>query len=119
MLEKRETAESLGFQNFSPRADALLHDGDSVKFGKCVLKVLDTPGHSPGSITLVREEEAFTGDTLFEGSIGRTDFPGSSPADMEKSLKKLKSLRDNFTVCSGHGSMTTMREEKQSNPFLQ
>jgi len=119
MLGKPETAESLGFQSFSPKADALLHDGNSVKFGKCTLKVVHTPGHSRGSITLTGEKEAFTGDTLFADSIGRTDFPGSSPADMEKSLKKLRSLRDDFIVYPGHGPMTTMREEKQNNPFLQ
>ncbi|MEM0008115.1 MAG: MBL fold metallo-hydrolase [Candidatus Bathyarchaeia archaeon] len=111
-------AKFFGFNSFSPSADILLKDGDYVKFGKMALKVMHTPGHSPGSISLISEGEVFTGDTLFAGSIGRTDLPQSSESDMKESLKKLANLPDSFKVYPGHGSTTTIGEEKQTNPFL-
>lgn len=116
----KNIAEFFGFENSSPPADMLLHDGDTVKFGGITLKVLHTPGHSPGGISLLGEKEVFTGDTLFAGSIGRTDFPESSDHDMMISLrKKLATLPDYFIVYPGHGPITTIGEEKRSNPFLQ
>lgn len=108
-----------GFDWFSPPADILLHDGDSVKFGKVTLKVMHTPGHTTGSILLLDEKEVFTGDTLFAGSIGRVDLPGGSERDMRLSLKKLLRLPDQCVVYPGHGPTTTMGEEKRVNPFLQ
>ncbi|MEM3730324.1 MAG: MBL fold metallo-hydrolase [Candidatus Bathyarchaeia archaeon] len=115
----RKIATFFGFNNFSPPADALLHDGDLIMFGNVTLRVMHTPGHSRGSISLLGEKEVFTGDTLFAGSIGRTDFPESSEEDMNSSLKKLVMLPDNFVVYPGHGPKTTIGEEKRSNPFLQ
>jgi glyoxylase-like metal-dependent hydrolase (beta-lactamase superfamily II) len=115
----RKIAVSFGLKNLSPNADTLLRDGDTVTFGKLTLKVMHTPGHSPGSITLIGDDEIFTGDTLFEGSIGRTDFLGSSERDMIISLKKLASLPDYLVVYPGHGSKTTIGKEKRTNPFLQ
>ncbi len=114
----RDTATYFGYDCVSPPADVLLHDGDSVKFGNCALKVVHCPGHSAGSIVLVGEKEVFTGDTLFAGSIGRTDFPGSSERDMQVSLQKLKGFSDYFVVFPGHGTVSSMGVEKQSNPFL-
>lgn len=111
-------AEIFGFKNHSPKADFLLEDGHLVKFGQISLKVMHTPGHSHGSISLVGEKEIFTGDTLFAGSIGRTDFPESSRLQMQRSLQKLKALPDHFVVYPGHGPTTTMAEEKRNNPFL-
>ncbi|MEM1540211.1 MAG: MBL fold metallo-hydrolase [Candidatus Bathyarchaeia archaeon] len=111
-------AKSFGFNSSSPFADVLLKDGDYIRFGKVILKVMHTPGHTPGSISLIGESEVFTGDTLFAGSIGRTDLPQSSESDMKKSLKKLANLPDSFKVYPGHGSTTTIGEEKQTNPFL-
>ncbi len=111
-------AEALGFKNHSPEADILLEDGNFVKFGQISLKVMHTPGHSRGSISLVGEKEVITGDTLFAGSIGRTDFPESSELQMQQSLQKLKALPDRLTVYPGHGPTTTMGEEKRSNPFM-
>jgi len=108
-----------GFENSFPPADTLLHENSLVKFGEIALKVVHTPGHSRGSISLLGEKEIFTGDTLFLGSIGRTDFPESSELDMRLSLKKLASLADHFVVYPGHGPMTKLGEEKRSNPFLQ
>jgi glyoxylase-like metal-dependent hydrolase (beta-lactamase superfamily II) len=114
----KRISEFFGLESFSPPADALLHDGDTVKFGHVSLKVIQTPGHSPGSISLLGAKEIFTGDTLFAGSIGRTDFPESSEQDMKVSLKKLADLPDNCVVYPGHGPITTIGEEKRSNPFL-
>jgi hydroxyacylglutathione hydrolase len=115
----KDTARYFGFNCVSPPADVLLHDGDSVRFGNCALKVVHSPGHSDGSVMLVGEKEIFTGDTLFAGSIGRTDFPGSSERAMLLSLKKLASLPDGLVVYPGHGPASTVGSEKRSNPFLQ
>jgi len=114
-----KVVEFFGVRNLSSTADTLLHNGDFVKFGKITLKVMHTPGHSRGSISLLGDKEVFTGDTLFAGSIGRTDFPESSEFEMKLSLKELKKLPNHFVVYPGHGPMTTIGEEKRSNPFLQ
>lgn len=82
------------------------------------ISVLHTPGHTPGSVCLCCENAMFSGDTLFAGSIGRTDFPGSNPAKMLDSLNRLKALEKNYTVYPGHGESTTLDEEKRYNPFL-
>ena len=108
----------LGFKGSSPPADVILRDGNLLEFGKIALKVMHTPGHSRGSISLIGAKEVFTGDALFCGSIGRTDFPDSSESDMQLSLKKLTYLPDNFVVYPGHGPPSTIGEEKKSNPFL-
>jgi glyoxylase-like metal-dependent hydrolase (beta-lactamase superfamily II) len=106
------------FKHHSPNADIILHEGNVIKFGIETLKVIHTPGHSRGSISLLGEKEIFTGDTLFAGSIGRTDFPESSEQEMKLSLKKLATLPDHLKVYPGHGPPTTIGEEKQFNPFL-
>jgi glyoxylase-like metal-dependent hydrolase (beta-lactamase superfamily II) len=115
----KKIAEFLGFENSSPPADILLHDEELVKFGRTTLKVMHTPGHSRGGISLLGEKEVFTGDTLFASSIGRTDFPESSELDMRSSLRKLANLPNHFVVYPGHGPTTTIGEEKRGNPFLQ
>lgn len=96
----------------------VLEDGVLIKVGTEILKVMHTPGHTPGSISLVGEKVVFTGDTLFAGGIGRTDFPGGSIKDMVLSLKKLVSLPDYLLVYPGHGFVSTIGEEKRINPFL-
>ena len=98
--------------------NVMLENGGSVKFGSETLKVLHAPGHTPGSICLVGEKIVFTGDTLFAGGIGRTDFPGGSLTDMRASLKKLIGLPLNLLVYPGHGEASIIVEEKRSNPFL-
>lgn len=98
--------------------DVLLKDGDVIQFGDETLKVMHTPGHTMGSICLVGEKIMFSGDTLFAGSIGRTDFAESSPVDMEVTLGKLKGLPDGLLVFPGHGEASLMGREKRSNPFL-
>jgi hydroxyacylglutathione hydrolase len=98
--------------------DVLLEDDGLLRFGRVYLKVMHTPGHSRGSISLVGAKLVFTGDTLFAGGIGRTDFTGGSDRDMRLSLKKLLRLDDTFVVYPGHGAVSTIGEEKRFNPFL-
>lgn len=93
-------------------------DGDQLTLADMTFTVLHTPGHTPGSVCLRFGDTMFSGDTLFCGSIGRTDFPGSSWADMNASLLRLKELEDTLTVCPGHGEATTMGAEKRYNPYL-
>ena len=103
----------------SPPADEFIAEGDEITFGNVSLKVLETPGHSPGGITLHTDNVAFVGDTLFAGSIGRTDFPGSSHRTLIKCIKeKIFPLGDNTIIYSGHGPETTVGREKLHNPFL-
>ena len=95
-----------------------LKDGDLLNFGKNILRIISTPGHTLGGISLVGEKIVFTGDTLFSKGIGRMDFPGGSKSDMKESLKKIIALNDEFIVYPGHGNITTIGEEKAENPFL-
>lgn len=100
---------------------AYLKEGDIIHFGSSTLRVVDTPGHANGSICLINDEEkiVFTGDLLFRGSIGRTDLPGGDYDLLMKSLNdKILCLDDDTTVFPGHGARTTIRLEKQSNPFF-
>lgn len=104
-----------------PPTGRLLKDGDTITFGQHTLKVLHTPGHSHGSALFYCEQEhtAFTGDTLFRMSIGRTDFPESSWAEMERSLKNVvMQLPKETIVLSGHGPQSTMADELQFNLYL-
>lgn len=103
----------------SPPADILLNDGDTVSFGDITLKVIHTPGHSRGGICLYTKGHLFAGDTLFAGSIGRTDLPGGSYDDLISNIKtKLLVLDDDTRVYTGHGPETTIRNERAVNPFL-
>jgi hydroxyacylglutathione hydrolase len=107
----------------SPTADRTVRDGDIISVGGISLKVLHTPGHSPGSMSLYTEGYVFTGDTLFVGGVGRTDLPGGSGQVMARSIQqKLCTLPDDTTVMPGHnygGAPTsTIGREKTSNPFL-
>ena len=103
-----------------PRADRKVCDGDLIEVGSLKLQVIHTPGHSPGSIALLVENYAFSGDTLFAGSIGRFDLPGGSVEELVNSLKnKLLTLPDQVKVCPGHGPVTSIGEERRNNPFLQ
>ena len=96
----------------------LYGEGDVLQVAGLMLRVLHTPGHTPGSVCLMTEDAIFAGDTLFQNSIGRTDFPGGSFAQMQKSLKRLAALEGNFRVLPGHGPATTLLEEKKYNPYL-
>ena len=104
----------------SPPVDRELADGDLVEIGESVtLKVLATPGHSLGSISLVSAGVAFVGDLLFSGSIGRTDFPGGDYETLIKSVRdKIFPLGDDVILYSGHGPATTVGRERTTNPFF-
>lgn len=108
-----------GLRVMSPPADRMLREGDVVQVGNVKLKVLHTPGHSRGSISLLGENVVFTGDTLFAGSIGRYDFPDASFEEIMSSIKRLAMLPDHMKVYPGHGPTSTIGKEKRSNPFLQ
>lgn len=100
-------------------ADFLLQDGQEITIGKEKLKVISTPGHSPGCVCFLSAEGLFSGDTLFAGSIGRTDFPGGSLEQLLKGVKdKLMILPDDTRVFPGHGEETSIGEEKRDNPYL-
>jgi len=104
----------------SPPPDRLLDDGDTIKVGKEEITVLSTPGHSHGGATFITPIGLFPGDTLFAGSIGRTDLPGGDYATLISSIKeKILSLPDDTPVYPGHGPATTVGRERQLNPFLQ
>ncbi|NLY66105.1 MAG: MBL fold metallo-hydrolase [Tissierellia bacterium] len=99
--------------------DILLDEDDVIEFGKLSGKVIHTPGHTPGGISLKIEDSLFTGDTLFAGSIGRTDFEGSSYDSIINSIKtKLIVFPDETRVYPGHGPSTSIKMEKRNNPFL-
>lgn len=105
----------------APEADGFLEDGQTIELGDSKWKVLHTPGHSPGGVTLYCEAagEALVGDTLFAGSIGRHDFPTSDGPTLFKSIReKLYMLPDETRVYPGHGPMTTIGREKRTNPFV-
>lgn len=115
----QDWASMFGYQVISPPADKTLREGDTIDFGKCTLSVLHTPGHTEGGISLVGTDCVFVGDTLFMGSIGRTDFPGGNYKALIRSIKqKLARLPDNYTVYPGHGPTTTIAQEKRNNPFI-
>lgn len=98
-----------------PAFDRYLAEDDRVADG---LRVLHTPGHSPGSVVLAGAGVLFCGDLLFAGSIGRTDLPGGSEEEMARSLARIAGLKGNYTVYPGHGPQTTLDRERRTNPFL-
>jgi hydroxyacylglutathione hydrolase len=107
----------------SPPADILTKEGDAIQVGEVKLKVIHTPGHSPGGMSLYMDGMVFTGDTLFVGSVGRTDFPGSSWDQLETSIrKKLYALPGDTVIFPGHnyGSTptSTIQYERRHNPFV-
>ena len=93
-------------------------EGDRLDIAGISFRVLETPGHTPGSVFLMAEQNLFSGDTLFCGSCGRTDLPGGDYRAMKESLKRLASLREDYNVYPGHGSNTTLAWEQKTNPYL-
>lgn len=100
-----------------PAADRLLSAGEEIEVAGLSVKVIHTPGHTPGSCCFQIGESLFTGDTLFAGAVGRTDLPGGVPVDLINSLQKLMDLPDHIDVYPGHGPGTTIGRERQSNPY--
>ncbi|AJG98360.1 MBL fold metallo-hydrolase [Clostridium beijerinckii] len=102
-----------------PKASKYLKEGDTVSLGNNIIKVIETAGHTAGGICFLVNDELFTGDTLFQGSIGRSDFPGGNGAQLIKNIKeKLLPLGDSVKVYPGHGPASTIGYEKRNNPFL-
>ena len=102
-------------------ADKLVHEGDIIDAAGFALRVIETPGHTPGGVCYVLEDEKtiFTGDTLFRLSIGRSDFPGSDPNALLHAIQdKLFALEGNYTVYPGHMGQTDLDKERRFNPFL-
>ena len=93
-------------------------DGDEISMDSITFRVLETPGHTPGSVCLLCGNLLFAGDTLFAGSCGRTDFPGGSWKAMLASLKRLSALPGDYTVLPGHGEASTLDQERQTNPYM-
>jgi glyoxylase-like metal-dependent hydrolase (beta-lactamase superfamily II) len=118
-----QQAEQFGFPfTASLTPSRWLHDGENVQLGELTLQVLHTPGHTPGHVTFYSSDgnTAFVGDVLFQGSIGRTDFPQGDHATLLHSIQhRLMPLGDDVTVIPGHGPNTTLGDERRHNPFLQ
>lgn len=93
-------------------------EGDTVQVGPITVEVLETPGHTPGSVVLKAGEVLFTGDTLFRGSIGRTDLPGGNYIQIMTSLKRLAELEGDFHVCPGHEGLSTLNAERKGNYYM-
>lgn len=111
--------KQFGFNSDGGKAERLLTDGDIISIGKLKLKVIHTPGHSPGGISLAVDDLVFSGDCLFYRSIGRTDFTGGDYDTIITSIRdKLFLLPDNTVVYPGHGPETTVGEEKRCNPYV-
>lgn len=100
------------------RVDHWVDDGDEIQLGETTLRFLATPGHTPGQGCYYDDADIVVGDTIFAGSIGRTDFPMSDPRKMMESLRRLMELPGELRVHSGHGPMTTLSRELERNPFL-
>ena len=126
-VHKADVGVSVGgdFYRFQPPQDTRYYaEGDVISLGSVSFTVIETPGHTPGSVTLLcseagsEEKLLFTGDTLFRDSCGRTDFPGSSADDILRSLKRLAQLPGNYEVYPGHGLFSNLDRERSVNYFV-
>ncbi|NOZ68356.1 MAG: MBL fold metallo-hydrolase [Deferribacteres bacterium] len=101
-----------------PPPDGFIEEGNNIQVGNLSFRVMHTPGHSPGGICLYGEGIIITGDTIFKGSVGRTDFPGGSVERLRESFKRIIALPDETAILSGHGPETTVGTEKRENFFV-
>jgi len=119
----KDNLSTLARETFSTEpADVFIEEGNKIEQANIALEVLHTPGHTPGGISLYSKQDSlvFVGDTLFAGSVGRTDFPSASFTQLVRSIKeKLFTLPDETLCLPGHGPTTTIAQEKTHNPFLQ
>jgi hydroxyacylglutathione hydrolase len=108
-----------GINICSPPPDRLLKDGDKITLDTLSFHVIHTPGHTPGHISVISNEHAFVGDVIFQGSVGRVDFPKASGQQLIESIRdKIFQLPDSTLLYPGHGPNTSVKEEKKSNPFV-
>lgn len=124
-VHKADVGVSVGgdfYRFIPPQGTKYYADGDVICVGSLSFTVMETPGHTPGSVTLIcaqgEEKVLFTGDTLFRDSCGRTDFPGSSTEDMLRSLKRLAELPGDYEVYPGHSFSSTLSRERSVNYFV-
>ena len=101
---------------FTP--NIIVDEGDIVKVGQMNFNVLKTPGHTDGGVTYIKDNMMFTGDTLFQGSMGRTDLYGGDDTKMMASLKRLGSIEGYYIVLPGHGTASNLEDERRANPFI-
>lgn len=115
-----EMASFLGIVSGKPpEVDVWIEEEGALTVGPFTLQVLETPGHTPGGVSYLVEDHLFVGDTLFHGSVGRTDLPGGSGPLLQKSLLKLlRSVDPQVVIHTGHGPNTTLAVERKQNPFL-
>ncbi len=112
-------AKYLGIKYFGSKADELFVGGDVLEFGKLKIKVILTPGHTSGSCCFYCDNACFTGDTLFAGAVGRTDFPTGNHSELISSIKeKLLSLPEDTVILPGHNGDTTLKAEKYGNAYI-
>lgn len=119
-VNEKETGTGMpGVRGFKPPEGAVFYsEGDTVKVGALEFGVIETPGHTPGGVTLVCGDALFTGDTLFRLSCGRTDFPGGDINEELKSLKRLAGLPGDYDVYPGHDMATRLSVERAANPYM-
>ncbi len=116
----KNLANAFPFSSFEKIEDyRTISDGDVIKVGDMQFKVMHTPGHSKGSVCYIIEDVIFAGDTVFAGSVGRTDNYGGNQAEQRKSLKRLIELDGDYKLLCGHGEDTTLDVERKHNPYLQ
>jgi len=119
LSDKKKSFASIMPEEFCvTTADVLLKGGEVLDFGDLSFRVLHTPGHSPGSVLYIVDDVIFAGDTLFAGSVGRTDGYGGCSATQAKSLEAIKAIVGDYAVLAGHGPQTTLEAEKRTNPYL-
>lgn len=118
VLGKENLAEAFGVSVPPFSVDFTLKDGEKTELCGISVSVLATPGHTAGSCCYLIGENLFTGDTLFAGSVGRTDFPTGSFRELEKSVKKLYALAGNYKIYAGHGEETTLEHERKFNGYI-
>ncbi len=99
-------------------SDVQIYDGHHINLGKFLFEIHETPGHTAGGVCLECDGHLFSGDTLFKGSVGRTDLYSSNYSDLKQSLKYLKTLSPDLQVHPGHEASTTLEKELQTNPYL-
>lgn len=116
---QKNLSARFGYASEPFSADILLKDGEKFTVGELEITALETPGHTPGGMSYLAENALFCGDTLFEGSVGRTDFPGGDTRALLNSLKTVISpLPDSIKIYPGHGNATTLADEKYCNPYM-
>ena len=116
---EKNLSAGFGFPIKPFSADILLKNGEKFNVGELEITALETPGHTPGGMCFLAESSLFSGDTLFAGSVGRTDFPGGDTRALINSLKTvISALPDGIAVYPGHGGSTTLAAEKRCNPYM-